>query len=269
MNSLQLKIVACLFMVIDHCAVFASPFIALPMHWIGRLAAPVFVYLCVWSCKYTRNIWKYVFSLYCASVIMIAVDALINSTSNVFNMLFQIALVIAIFSLSKVIYRVFLLLFYIVWQVLSSLLVISILPVWGDAAQYVLSIVLGNLVDGGYFWVLFGVALFYCRGNDVVVSMCVMTFSIIAFFTQNLGFELMSLVGQNSPVIGVVQTFGYFGHWGPLVSNQWMMVFSCPLLCLYNNERGLYSKFVFYFFYPIHLIIIHAFMVMYNVSLGA
>ena len=47
MNTFTLKIAACLLMVIDHTALFFPHAIELPMHWIGRLAAPLFTFLCV------------------------------------------------------------------------------------------------------------------------------------------------------------------------------------------------------------------------------
>lgn len=50
MNSFRLKIVACLFMVVDHTALFLPAVIALPMHWIGRLAYPLFAFLCMQAC---------------------------------------------------------------------------------------------------------------------------------------------------------------------------------------------------------------------------
>lgn len=50
MNSFRLKIVACLFMVVDHTALFLPAVIALPLHWIGRLAYPLFAFLCMQAC---------------------------------------------------------------------------------------------------------------------------------------------------------------------------------------------------------------------------
>ena len=48
MSSFGLKILALALMVIDHTAEFL-PGMPVWMHWLGRLAAPVFIYCSVWS----------------------------------------------------------------------------------------------------------------------------------------------------------------------------------------------------------------------------
>ncbi|HIX64425.1 MAG TPA: hypothetical protein H9852_08375, partial [Candidatus Mediterraneibacter colneyensis] len=37
---------------------------------------------------------------------------------------------------------------------------------------------------------------------------------------------------------------------------QWMMIGALPLMLLYNNKRGRNTKWFFYFFYPIHIILL-------------
>lgn len=58
MSSFGLKILALALMVIDHTAEFL-PGMPVWMHWLGRLAAPVFIYCSVWSFTYTRDRKKY------------------------------------------------------------------------------------------------------------------------------------------------------------------------------------------------------------------
>lgn len=53
-----LKILAALFMTIDHIGVLLFPRVQL-LRIIGRLALPVFAFMIAEGCKYTKNRWKY------------------------------------------------------------------------------------------------------------------------------------------------------------------------------------------------------------------
>ncbi len=55
MSSFTLKMLALTFMVIDHVAQFI-PGMPVWMHWIGRLAAPVFIFCSIWSFSYTKDL---------------------------------------------------------------------------------------------------------------------------------------------------------------------------------------------------------------------
>ncbi|WP_410797459.1 TraX family protein [Niallia circulans] len=43
----------------------------------------------------------------------------------------------------------------------------------------------------------------------------------------------------------------------PFADSQWMMISALPLLYFYNGKRGVRLKYFFYFFYPIHIIILY------------
>ena len=69
MSSFGLKVVALILMIIDHAAEFL-PGMPVWMRWLGRLAAPIFIFCSVWSFTYTRDRKKYLLRLYIAGVIM-------------------------------------------------------------------------------------------------------------------------------------------------------------------------------------------------------
>ena len=48
MSSFGLKVVALILMIIDHAAEFL-PGMPVWMRWLGRLAAPIFIFCSVWS----------------------------------------------------------------------------------------------------------------------------------------------------------------------------------------------------------------------------
>lgn len=69
MSSFYLKMLALALMVIDHVAQFI-PGMPVWMHWIGRLAAPVFIFCSIWSFSYTKDLKKYFLRPYFAGIVM-------------------------------------------------------------------------------------------------------------------------------------------------------------------------------------------------------
>ena len=60
-SAFELKVIALVCMTFDHVAVYLSP--VLPIPWwfrlIGRIAAPIFVFLCCWGFDYTHDrVWS-------------------------------------------------------------------------------------------------------------------------------------------------------------------------------------------------------------------
>ena len=56
MNIFQLKIIAMIAMFLDHIAYFFPDLpMSLPLHWIGRIAAPIFIFGVVNGVKYTSS----------------------------------------------------------------------------------------------------------------------------------------------------------------------------------------------------------------------
>ena len=76
----SLKLLAALFMTIDHIGVILFPRV-LVLRIIGRLALPIFAYMIAEGCKYTRNKKKYfgmIFLLYTFSLSILTVYAMQN-----------------------------------------------------------------------------------------------------------------------------------------------------------------------------------------------
>ena len=40
------------------------------------------------------------------------------------------------------------------------------------------------------------------------------------------------------------------------IQYQWIMILALPLILLYNHQRGKKCKYVFYIFYPVHIILL-------------
>lgn len=54
MNGVTLKILACVFMLIDHVTLHIEG-VPVWFHWIGRLAFPLFAFILAWSCDFIRS----------------------------------------------------------------------------------------------------------------------------------------------------------------------------------------------------------------------
>ena len=69
MDIFKLKLIALLAMILDHIAYFFPNIpMALIFHWIGRIAAPIFIFGVVNSMQYTSSKVKYLCRLYFFSV---------------------------------------------------------------------------------------------------------------------------------------------------------------------------------------------------------
>lgn len=73
LNGSTLKILAMIFMVIDHIAAYLIPkdyFLYIPMRFIGRLSFPIFAFLIVEGIRYSKKPIKYLSQLLILSVIV-------------------------------------------------------------------------------------------------------------------------------------------------------------------------------------------------------
>ena len=81
LNTFQLKLLALIFMVIDHIGAFI-PGTPIWFRYIGRLSAPLFLFCLVWGMEYTRNRTKYILRLFGAAIGMEMFWAIINRISE-------------------------------------------------------------------------------------------------------------------------------------------------------------------------------------------
>lgn len=94
-SSTCLKWIALICMVFDHIAEFI-PGMPIEFRWIGRIAAPIFVFCMVEGVKYTTNRKKYLLRLYIASIIMAVIQIFTGVSNNYFLPLFCTALFLVI-----------------------------------------------------------------------------------------------------------------------------------------------------------------------------
>ena len=82
-NSFQLKCLGLLFMTVDHIGQYICSTISInPLRIIGRIAAPLFLYITINSISHTRNKLKYALRLYIAHVLICLVTLILTIAGN-------------------------------------------------------------------------------------------------------------------------------------------------------------------------------------------
>ncbi|WP_010094959.1 TraX family protein [Ornithinibacillus scapharcae] len=265
MTTTKLKILALITMLIDHFGQFI-PDTPDWFRWIGRIAAPIFIYCVVIGYKHTSNRKKYLTRLYLFAVGMAILNLFINNqvyynsvrgiidindyyiTNNFFAPLFFIAFLILLLEKRKITFIVIL----FIWQIISVIIFFILVEgseilVPSDVmpTYLFLGAVFGNvaLMEGGILFILLGAFFYYSDENKAKIAIGYLLFSIVILLINH---KLHPLAFS-----------GFVSFLFPFMDFQWMMVFALPFILLYNGKRGLGLKYFFYVFYPTHIVILY------------
>ena len=218
LNNNQLKVIAMIFMLIDHIGLQLFP-TCIVLRIIGRISFPIFAYMIAEGCFYTKNRAKYLgliaaLGVGCQLVYYFAMGSLYQSVLITFTLAISVIFAVDFFIKKKDVLSGVLM----VVTVLGVAFIVLILPE--------LLVKQGFKIDYGVFGVLLPIAVYY------MPSKC-----------WKIAAALVVLVAQ-----GLVRG-GLF----------WVALAAVPLLALYNGKRGKYNlKYMFYIFYPTHLVLIYA-----------
>jgi len=249
MSSNIIKWIALLLMVIDHIGEFL-PGSNIYFRYVGRLSFPLFLFGVIWSLYYTHDRGKYLLRLYVAGVIMAVLDLCFNNvvdqpyryiTNNIFITFLLTGIIIHV--IEKLIYLreegIKLAIAFIILQVISTLgciLAESWVSLYG--IKNFVGAILPNIIwnEGSIFFIILGIVMYFTKENKIVMSVCYCTFSLffLAKCLPNLTYEDV-----------------WFRNY------QWMMIFALPIMLCYNQKKGSSTKYFFYVFYPIHIIILY------------
>ena len=276
MTTFTLKILALICMVLDHIGAYI-PDMPVQMRWIGRQAAPVFVFCLCEGIDHTSNEKKYLLRIYIASLIMAVVQYYTKINANIFRTLFVIAVNLVFIKhirKGEKEYKKYYL-FYILYQVITlflfgwmyikdqSLLVRRILPAIVGSAAF---------CEGGVPWVILGIVIYLCRTSrkKLVVGMGIYTalYALLSLtnITTMITDPIISLSGDSFYVRRFIHVAffitanafrpGLTGRNPFTEQYQWMMILSVIPMCMYNGKKGRSMKWFFYAFNIIHLVIL-------------
>ena len=213
----QLKIIAIIIMVLDHAGLMLFPQYPI-LRIIGRLGFPIFAFMIAEGCFYTKNRRRYLVSMLIMAVGIQAVY-FIAMGSWYQNVLVTFSLsTVTIFSVDLFLQKKNPVTFAVMLCSLSAVLFVSV-------AAPLLFKEQGFVIDYGFFGAMLPVAVYYARGKWP---------------------KLLAVAA-----ILVVRIALYGGL-------KWFALLSLPLLFLYNGQRGKANlKYLFYIFYPTHLVILY------------
>ncbi len=274
LNAVQLKIIALVCMTIDHLAAFGFeiPLFAsfyTPLRIVGRIAAPIFLFLLVQSSRHTRNRKKFLLRLYLAGVGVGLFTTLTNfflgeivGYSTPGNIIFTFFYTVLYIHLAEMLLdavknrrwkKVLLPLLIFALSHLPNLLYHRLMLPGDVPFRYQMlvedlrdsllpSIRWGNVVSYGLPFVVLGVIMYFFktpRQQTWVFAafclLCALGTGLAVFFPA---------------LYGLPDASTYFN------SLQLWMVLALPFLCLYNGKKGGGNKWFFYAYYPIHRYII-------------
>ena len=221
LTSNELKLIALVSMTVDHVGSFLLPQYKL-LRIIGRLAFPIFAYMLAEGCRHTSSRLRYFCSIFGLAVL---VQLFFWYTRHIIHQ-----------------------------QILITFSMSLLLIFCGQEAE-----------KRGSVWLLIGGVLlvfdaFIClllkyllpiRGFAVDYGLCGVVLPLLIYVgrtrTQRLAAAALGLTA-----VCIASSFAY----------QWFSLLAVPLLALYRGQRGdRRLKYLFYAYYPLHLLILESFRV--------
>lgn len=256
LTGFHIKIIAMILMIFDHIYVYLnySSNIPLQFKWVGRLVAPLFIFMTVEGYYYTRNKKKYMTRLYIAQLIMSIFNNLISKYfprpdgviifHSMFGTLFLVVIYLLIVDFlknafkNKNIPKVLLGIGFLAAPILLSFLImmnVNKLPfILMRTIMYLIPMPM--MVEGGIVFIFLAIVLYLFRDNRDKQIFAYIIASVLVVILSGARLNIQNLLYDNY---------------------QWMMVFAAPLMYLYNGEKGKGIKYLFYIFYPAHIYLLY------------
>lgn len=247
LNTLHLKMIACICMLIDHINTFLSseifhvtgvniasinipPFSFEWLYAIGRIAFPIFCFQIAEGCRYTSNIRKYFLRLFLFGIITQPVYAWAHEFDHSGNVMFTLALGVLCIAIFQKIQHVNCTRF-----VQYLLCTISLALIWFVSVLF--------QTDYWQFGVPFLIGLYLLKNRNYQVAWTFgFLFILYVLYSTWNGME-----------------FTIFSHWTVALHTFLTLAVACISLLVihaYRYTKISYHKSWFYCFYPIHLLIL-------------
>lgn len=238
-NSNAIKLLAALFMVVDHFGLIFFPFVDW-LRMIGRISMPLFAFAIAEGCRYTKNKWKHFFLLFGLGVICQIVYFIFDPTTIYFGILITFSF--------------------------STLMIYAL-----QFAKKCTFEEKPNITRAVCAWLLFFLLVvgvyFFCQkfAVDYKFYGCMLPVFASIFDThripaptllKKLDILPVRVLSMAIPMI-LVTAFPTIPILALNSMPQYIFVYSLlaiPILLLYNGEKGKRNmKYFFYIFYPLHL----------------
>lgn len=242
LSASALKYLALFTMLLDHMAYYL--YLPEPLRWVGRLAAPIFLFFVVEGFGRTRNYKKYLLRVYAVAAGMGITNALlrqyagglrpdgITPTNGICATFFLLLVILQ--GLKRMEQRRWDGILLVAGPFVLPLLLEAVLPT--AAASLLTTTLLPSpyICEGGIEFLMIGVLLYFFRRER--------SMQLTAYVVSCLVLYLTPILLLNGSPVTLLYTY-----------YQWMMVFAAIPLAIYNGERGNAPRWLFYWFYPAHV----------------
>ena len=218
MTSFQIKSIACLLMLIDHVGAILFPALVWP-RVVGRIAFPLFAWLLANSWQHTSSRFRYICRLL------------------TFAFLSQIPYLLAF---QPDLWR---------WNIFVSLSAGFISLAWIDKRPGWLG------WSGVAFFALLSEWLSFDHGAYAIAT--IVCFGNFRGSFQEMAAAQVVLVGLRQAIVYSLAWFEFFSFTEWWVWAQPIALSALLIIFCYNGRRGFASKYAFYCFYPVHLLLLY------------
>lgn len=221
MNSFVLKIIACACMFCDH---FGDAFFGETtfLNFIGRISFPIFCFQIVQGYVHTHDVKKYILRLFLFALI------------SQIPFMFFYHVVFNSFAINVIFTLLFGLLAILIYDKSNKFVGVCSLFLLSTIAQVC-------HFDYGFFGV-FIIFMFYLLHNKKVMMGIVFIFTVIIKYS-------IPLIQYGLPI-----SYLFLGNTYSLL--MYSTCFSLIPILLYNEKKGKDAKYLFYIFYPVHLLLL-------------
>jgi len=244
MSIFTLKIIALVFMVIDHIGFYFEGIpmsLRMLMRLIGRGCYPLFLFCMVWGYHHTRSRKKYLIRLYAMSLFMtafiFAMDYLFPTENgignhNIFLSMFIVGVLISTIELFQHNRKKGFIALGLIFMVQ---LLYQVIPMFVPFLRHISGDLLTGLIPNlylneyGWEFIVLGVMMYFLKERKDLFAVMYILFCIAQFSTD------------------------FFTEGFPF---QCFMIISLPLILKYNNQKGHGMKYFFYMFYPAHVLVL-------------
>ncbi|MEG1505808.1 MAG: TraX family protein [Lachnospiraceae bacterium] len=262
LTSYQIKVIALILMTIDHIAVYLRnvPYIEqahVILRIIGRISAPLFLYLIAVGMEHTRSKWKYVLRLYFCAVIMGITNLLfkiilhVRISGNIFPTLFYTALFI--FLIQKMIDTV-----NAKKYTAASFCLLGFLFPYVSSQLYRfmhtgISKEFPNLMPRQIFVMQDMANAFFPNPMTIEYSILFVFIGVLFYFLKHRRTQCIMFLAMCMMCFAGITWLESYGNLGDFfMAHQYWMVLATPFIWLYNGKKGDGTKEFFYIYYPSH-----------------
>lgn len=240
MSTFTLKVIALIFMVIDHIGYYfeGTPIL---LRMLGRISYPLFLFCMVWGYHYTRNRKIYLLRLYLMSLFMTLLGYVIDTyfvtengygNHNIFLSMFLVGVCISAIELFQKDRKKGYLAFSAIFAVqLLYYLLPNIVPSLRNLSGDLMTGIIPNIYlnEYGFEFVALGIMMYFLKEKKELFCAMYLLFCIFQFSSDMLEIGMM------------FQSF---------------MILALPFMLRYNHQKGYGMKYFFYIFYPAHTLLL-------------